>query len=45
MAMAGIARRMMDIARGMMDIARGMGAREQYHWELLSRINHCTAKI
>ena len=52
MAMAGIARRMMDIARGMMDIARGMMdiarsmmAKDQYHWELLSMINHNAAKI
>ena len=40
-----IARGMMDIARGMMAIVRGMMARDQYHWELLSRINHITAKI
>ena len=35
------------IARGMGAIARGMGAivRGQYHWELLSMINHSRAKI
>ena len=34
-----------DIVRGMGATVRGMGARVRYHWELLSMVNHSTAKI
>ena len=33
------------IARSMGVIVRGIGGRVIYHWELLSIINHSTAKI
>jgi hypothetical protein len=43
--MGAIARGMGAIARSMGAIARGIMAREKYHWEVLSMINHSTAKI